>query len=576
MNSTVKSTDRVVLGICLVISFALSWIVHDKFSWGADDGFYAYMAEHMAAGDVIHKDLQVLHPGLLYFFHEQLFKIFDEGFVSLRYPLIIVTMVQTALAFKIARPFGLLTAIAAAIALTAFSFVQFVNATPNWYLVFFAILIGYVVDRTDPTTKRSLLFVGFLIGISFLFRQLTGVFFAMAVTAALFLKLPHRKGETDGKAGTIILGFLGVALAIYLFNSAKPIGLLLFGLWPPIFLFCAAIRCDVTWPSALKIIIWLVVGAIVAALPLVIYHLATGSFSELIEETFIAPFTYHALRFVSENSYAQFPYIALRELMDGQLWAVFGLIYWVVLLLLNALLAIIVIRKTLDSKNNVSAIAVLAIFHSLVALIVEIPLYLNYIVGPVLLALLIVSQSDKRRTKLAILTITVSVVAIAFGAGQPMERGRVNTILLKKTDWASQTIPGTSLFASEETAERYAKIIEIIDACSKPNDTLYAFPSNPDIYAFSARKSALRFTGSYLGLTSSDQLANASERIASSSGPALIFHNKNDVYNTDLASDLFAHVHDTYRLLETIEPFDVYVRIDREPMPPLCHSRMNR
>jgi len=82
--------------------------------------------------------------------------------------------------------------------------------------------------------------------------------------------------------------------------------------------------------------------------------------------------------------------------------------------------------------------------------------------------------------------------------------------------------------------------------------------------------------GSYLGLTSSDQLTNASERIASSSGPTLIFHNKNDVYNTDLASDLFAHVRDTYRLLETIEPFDVYVRIDREPMPPLCHSRMNR
>lgn len=575
MDRLAGTQERIVFALCLLASFALSLAVHERLSWAPDDGFYAYMAERMAAGDIIHKDLQILHPGLLYFFHEFIFKLTGDGFVSLRYPLILITVLQTALAFIIGRPHGVIVAVAAALSLTAFSFVQFVNATPNWYLVFFAVLIGFIIDRMDVRSTRAIVLIGFLVGLAFLLRQLTGAFFAIAVTALLFLKSSEKNSEREHKAGLIILAALAIVLFIYLMNSSEPVGFVMFSVWPPVFLLCAALRCDVSWQRASHIILNLVAGSILAALPIVFYHVWTGTLDGLINESFIEPFTFHGLSFIETTSHFQLFLSPIEQMKSGNLWAIFGLLNWSILLVLNVLLATTVIRKTLKDHTRLPAVAVMAIFHSLVAVILEIPMYLTYIIGPVLLGLLLCADSKSERKKIAIAAIVLSVIGIVFSAGQPIERGRLKIINLQKIDASSQVIPGTSLKANAETAAIYGKLIDVVQTCTTNDDTIYVYPSNPEIYAFTGRHSAFHFVGSYFGLTKKSDVLDAVSHLQSKQGPKMIIHNVTDVYNTPLADQLFEHVKDNYRQIGKIERFEVFARLDILNSNSTCHSSMN-
>jgi len=204
---------------CALAAAIVAFYFHNKFWWGPDEGFYAYISDRILKGDVVHKDIQALHPGLLFYINALFLKLANGDPVGLRYPLILITIVQTCLAFLLVRKFGILHAIAASSAMIAFSFVQFINPTPNWYLITICLSIAYILETRDTSITRTLILVGMLVGIGFLMRQLTGVFLAMGVTTVLFLR--HSNSPTNGKfyAGSVVLLLLALSLTAFIFSS---------------------------------------------------------------------------------------------------------------------------------------------------------------------------------------------------------------------------------------------------------------------------------------------------------------------------------------------------------------------
>ena len=184
----VKSIERIAFLGCVIFAAYISFYFHNKFWWGPDDAYYGYIAQRMLAGDVLNKDFQTLHPGAIYFVNAFFMKLTDGDIVGMRYPLILITVLQTALVFLLVRPYGLLSAVAASVTLTAFSFIQFINPTANWYTLCIAVIVAYILTTSDAKTKRTLLTVGFLVGLCFMFRQLTGIFLSFAVTIIIFIK----------------------------------------------------------------------------------------------------------------------------------------------------------------------------------------------------------------------------------------------------------------------------------------------------------------------------------------------------------------------------------------------------
>ena len=208
--------DRILLIICLVCSFSVCWFFHDKGWLRRDAGYFGYISQRMLEGDIIHRDIQVLHAGLINFLNTLFLKLSDGDLVGLRYPLIGLTVVQSAIGFKLARENGYLTAVTAVLVLTAFGFLQFINPTPNWYALCLAIVLIYLLENLDKYETRDIVLIGFVVGIIFLFRQLSGIFMALAVTVVIFLKHPSVTiGEKKPVAGRNVLIVLALGLCIY-------------------------------------------------------------------------------------------------------------------------------------------------------------------------------------------------------------------------------------------------------------------------------------------------------------------------------------------------------------------------
>jgi len=79
------------------------------------------------------------------------------------------------------------------------------NPTPNWYCLFLATLIAFCLSFISPDRRWRLVLVGFLTGLIFLLRQITGVFVAMAV---LTYFLTEQTEEATGRDALLSKGLL--------------------------------------------------------------------------------------------------------------------------------------------------------------------------------------------------------------------------------------------------------------------------------------------------------------------------------------------------------------------------------
>ena len=89
----------------LLLSGLILFHFHDQFWWGPDEGVYAYVAQRFLAGDTIHRDLIDIHPGYGNLLNILAFFVFGEDLLSLRYPLVVLTLLPLTLPHARRFPF---------------------------------------------------------------------------------------------------------------------------------------------------------------------------------------------------------------------------------------------------------------------------------------------------------------------------------------------------------------------------------------------------------------------------------------------------------------------------------------
>ena len=568
---------RLIIG--LIVALALAALVlghyHDRFWWAPDDGADFHMAERILAGEVMHRDIDDVHPGYHNFLNAAALRLFGDDFVSLRYPLVAMGIVQAGLIFLLLGPRGAVVGVVGALAGTALSFVQILNPTANWHALFVYLLIVAAVAWLPREWRWRLAVIGFLIGTLIMFRQLTGVIVAIGVVAWLLVeprsgepRLDARNADTGRGLVRALLLIMLAGLAGYLLGKTDGQAIGLFGVWPIAVLIWAWFNPAAGNRAVVRMALWLTAGAAVAAAPLVAYHLANGSLADWLDAIVIGALALSNLDFLRANPFGHglFLVTALRQVavLVSAVEVANGL-FWVALVLLATAQGFLVLRGLMRAGTASPAfhpLAFLGVFFVLVAVHYQIPVYLFFATGPTIAALLWLTTGGTRPGRWAPVGIASAMAAVAlhYHAAQPLTRGidgalRGERIALS----ADHGLDRVSLAIEPGEARLYAHFVALIAREAPAGAPILALPMNPEFYVLARRRNPLRFFNAGIGLTDAADVAEALETLERDP-PALVFHRPRDKYNTPLSARLVDFVRDRYTPIESLKGFDVYLR----------------
>ncbi len=540
----------------LAVVAVLLWYFHDRFWWPVDDGVYAYVAQRLLAGDRLHLDLIDLHAGFGNLANAFAFAAFGEDLRSLRLPLAMLTLLQSGLVFWLLRERGPLIAATGALAAGTLSFIQFLNPSANWYALFVCILTIAVAARIDVSDRGGLVLLGFLLGLCFFTRQLSGVILTIGTLTWLMLRL----AATDGQkafAGRVFGAFLAAGLGAYLLSKASATALLLVGIWPLWLGGLAILRVDIRAAALARMLGWLLAGAIVAALPLVVLHVANGAFLAWLYDIFVVALLIHGQDFVAQEDYSYLFVSALATLAaPPSAAAALSSLGWIAVLLTFPLAGYACVRHARDADHaaEIHPLAVIAPFWAVVAVHYQIPIYLFFALPVVLPALLLLAP--RRPVTVAILLLCVW--GTWFQAAQPLSRGYLGAIEGRRVELGPPAkLPRVSLRIEPRDEEIFQAVIDYIEVEARPGEPLMTLPMEPELNFMTGRKSPVRYYGTPLGLTDAADVDATIERLAASA-PLFVVHRREDKYLTPLSARLLERVRASSPAPVAIGPFDLY------------------
>ena len=159
--------------IAMLMTAFLVYVYYDKTWYPPDEGNYATVAERVLNGEVLNRQVQDIHPGYVTFVNAAALRIFGLDLLSLRYPLVLASLVQAAAILLVFPPEARWRAAVAAVDATALGAIQFLNPTAHWPCLALTMVLVALLGRTRRSVGQ-LVAAGLLIGTIALFRQLTG------------------------------------------------------------------------------------------------------------------------------------------------------------------------------------------------------------------------------------------------------------------------------------------------------------------------------------------------------------------------------------------------------------------
>jgi hypothetical protein len=544
----------------LAIAAAISFTFFDRFWYAPDDGAYAHVASRILQGEVLNGTVQDIHTGYINAVNATALAFFGLDLRSMRIPLAALTVVQGLLAFLLLRRSGTGLALAASIALSSLSFVQFLNPTAHWYCLFLVLLIPAIIEAVPHDSLTRLFAFGFVVGLVAMFRQLTGLIVAVAVFGWVLVQ----SADAEGRSVTIraLLAVVALLLGGYLLQQTDAVSAVVFGVWPVALLLIAAWRVRMSLPQALRTLAALALGAVTAALPLVAYHLLHGTLQSWLGDVVGAAFEIPRLEFIEQQRLLGLAQLALAQFSD---WngpgAAANALFWLFLIALPVLNGALLVWRMWHEEVGVTgtdALAWLACFYTLVALHYQIPIYLFYVAGLNALALAALAVTARGRAVVAGTLLATSAVALYFHAGQPLTRGVEGMLRGQRV---AQLEPcglprcGLQLHAAEVSV--YRQVVSRIDAHSAASDCILALPSDAEFYFISGRCNPTRFFNSAMGLRSEAGVDLLVDRLRVMP-PAMLIHRPGEKYDTPLTRTLIERLSPYYRQQERVGEFTLY------------------
>ena len=558
------SRARWAIGIATVCLNAVILVhFHDQFWWAPDEGNYAHVAERVLDGEVLHADVQDIHPGYVNFTNAAALGAFGRELVSMRYPLVALGVAQCAIIFILLAPLGMLAAAAGATAITALGFVQFLDPTAHWYSLFLVIALAGVLHGMKPGSRWRLDVVGAIVMTTVLYRQLSGVFVAMG--ALTFLLLEHsrsagtvraRPHESPWLARALVVVML-VGLVGYLLRATEQVGWLLFGIWPVLVLLWTLRATTMPTAEVIGTAARMARGGVVAAIPLLAYHVTHGSLGAWYHDVVVTALSFPRMPFFDRMSYGSHLASAIGSVLHGGVSGAVNGLLWAMLTVVAATTGALLVRRLATEPRILSPLPVLAVFYGVVSVHYQIPIYLTYTAGLSLVALLWLGRG---RTPLALGTIAVAGVALWFHAGQPLSRGiggltdGVRIPLAEEND-----LPRVGLRVERSDVDLYREVLAVIARDAPRGSAILAVPSHAELYFLGERRNPFRFFNTALGIRTPDELEQVLATIERDP-PALVFYDAADKYNTAASHAIMQQVGATYETLPPIGPFQVFRR----------------
>lgn len=533
--------------VSVLFSACVLYVFHDLFWYGPDEGAYAHVAERMLNGEILGRDVKDIHAGYINYVNALAMAVFGETLLSMRYPLVLMGLIEAGLIYWLVAPSGRVIALVASVVFTSLSTVQYLNPTANWYALFITTVLIFLLDRHRNEAGPRLEVIGFLLITLFLFRQLSGVIVALGVVAWLICQFDDRASQR-AVLGRGVLGIMALGLAGFLWSKTEIVGFLLFGIWPLGVLIFVLITVRISDRAMWRLIWRLSLGGLLAFVPLVAYHAVTGSIGDWFNDSFIAVLD------VANFNFGWYGWVfalaALNAARFSSVHEVANSIFWFLLLSAPCVIGVVVwyrLFKDRGLQTVLPPVLFIPPFYGLVSIThYQIPIYLFYGAGLILAGLCFATGGSPKRVlrpAMSVIGVFLSGVALYYQAAQPIGlhgRGLGEIVAGKRgADWVTCPSDRCGLRIQRNEALLYGELLSVIENDSKSGDTILVLPANPEVYFLSGRRSPLAFYNSALGITDEAQLA-ATLRAVEAQMPELVIYNPKDKYNTPLTQKLWA------------------------------------
>jgi hypothetical protein len=306
LNAQARQAELLLVGSVLAAGLFLfrrldqGWVSHD-------DGSLAQSAERILGGELPHRDFAELYTGLLSFLNAAVFAVFGHDIFNLRLPLFVLFLAFAGVFFALARRLvSPIWAFVATLFAVTWSVPVYPAPLPSWYQLFLATFALYALVRFVETGRRRWLVVaGACTGISIAIK-IVGVYLALAAVLGLLVRplLGEHASEVGRRRSAAYAGTVsGAALLVLAFVFVVMRGNLgtdeFVWLLVPIAILCAATAVLGLWghwslsgaqarAAFGDVGVFLAAAAVPVAL-LAVPYLVTGSLSDLVEGTLVAP-----------------------------------------------------------------------------------------------------------------------------------------------------------------------------------------------------------------------------------------------------------------------------------------------
>src|SRR4029453_14699153 len=75
-HPTARFARPALFAASCALNGALLWFFHRRFWYAPDEGNYAHVAQRLLAGEVLHRDVQDVHPGYINLLNGAAFRLF--------------------------------------------------------------------------------------------------------------------------------------------------------------------------------------------------------------------------------------------------------------------------------------------------------------------------------------------------------------------------------------------------------------------------------------------------------------------------------------------------------------------
>ena len=559
--------DILAVAVGVVVSAAIVLRYYDRMWLPGDDGYYAHIAQRVLGGEVLHRDVQALHPGYVYLVDALALRLFGPSLVSLRYPLVATGIIQATLVGTMFVRRSRVGAVAAAVLFTSLSYVLFPTPSVHWYCLFVLVLIVCALRWIPPDSPWRPLVVGFLVGVEGFLRQLTGAFVGIGVVAYLLSETTPRAEAGDpatpGRRPWLARGVLGACtllLGAYLLAKSAPLAAVLFGVGVPAALGAAMYRASAGGRETLVLLARLAAGAALAAAPLMVYHLLRGSLDDWFRDSVVSAVGLSNLEYVQVRRYTAMLRQAVgqtvrpadaRRLLNG--------VFWLTLMSAPLLVALSSVRGLLR-RRGVHPLPFLAVFYAPVAVHYEAPAYLIFAAAPAVVGLAWFVPDRRRLVAVAAAgAVGLSAVALHYHAGQPVGRDADGAVAGRRYGLEPSGIEGVGLRIGPKDARTHARVLELIRRESSPGDAILAVPGNAVFFFLGPRRNPTPYPYLVYGVMTEPALQRVLDTLRRDP-PAVVIHSPKLPYNTPHTDRVMAEVKSRYTLIERVELYDVYAR----------------